>query len=246
MRLSFMLAGVQKSGTTTLDAYLRAHPSIVMATPKETHFFDREEGVNWRAPDYGALHTHYAEPAGRLAGEATPVTLYWIPAHYRVFRYNPDMKFILVFRDPVARAFSHWRMMRRLGHEPLGFAEAIRDGRSRVLDGPGPVGLHRRFSYVERGFYARQLAQMQQLFPPENFLYLAHAELERDPDGVLGACARFLGLEPFAPAPPLRLNQSPGRKVPAATDSDFLRDLYAPDQARFEAMTGIALTPEGE
>lgn len=243
MRVSFLLAGAQKSGTTTLDAHLRGHPCVAMATPKEAHFFDREE-VDWREPDYRPLHAHYGDVEGRMLGEATPVTLYWTPAHYRVFRYNPDMRFILLYRDPVARAFSHWRMMRGQGHEALSFGEAVREGRVRVLDGPGPAGLHRRFSYVERGFYARQLEQMFQLFRPEQFLHLAHARLEADPDGVLRDCARFLGLEPFDPVEPVRLNVGEIEEAMAPADRDYLRGLFEADQARFEAITGLRLPLE--
>ena len=49
-KLAFVIAGAQKSGTTTLDAIFRRHPQIQMASVKETHFFDDEER-NWKSPD---------------------------------------------------------------------------------------------------------------------------------------------------------------------------------------------------
>lgn len=239
--VSFLIAGVQKCGTTALDGYLRAHPAIEMAVSKETHHFDRETGVDWRRPDHGVLHRHYRDPA-RLWGEATPITLYWLPAHYRVLAYNPDMRFVLLFRDPVARAWSHWAMNRARGIEPLDFAEAIRDGRRRVLEKGEHLGLSRHFSYVERGFYARQMKSLSQLFPREHMLTLSQSMLSQDPDACLGRVTDFLGVAPLPPVTPQRLNVSRDDAGQMATeDVALLRALYAEDQAEFAAMTGLKL-----
>lgn len=240
--VQFLIAGVQKCGTSALDAYLRRHPALEMASPKETHFFDRETGVDWRAPDYERLHAHYALP-DRMRGEATPVTLYWTPAHYRVLRYNPDMRFILLFRDPVERAWSHWKMNRANGWEPLPFSEAIRAGRLRVLDEQGPSGLSRRLSYVERGFYARQITELTKLFPREHMVFLSQNELDRSPDVALGRVAAFLGVDPLAPATPERVNMSRWTEPDTLSDEDrtYLEQLYASDQAAFREITGLDL-----
>lgn len=141
-RLSFLIAGVQKAGTTALDDYLRRHPQLSMAGGKEVHFFDREVGIDWRDPDYGVLHALFRDDGG-LRGESTPITLYWTPAHYRILRYNPDMRFIILLREPGARAFSHWRMNITRGLDDISFSEAIREGRRRVLDDPIQSGLAR-------------------------------------------------------------------------------------------------------
>lgn len=240
-RVCFLIAGVQKCGTTALDGYLRAHPELEMATPKETHYFDREDGVDWRRPDAAVLHRHYGDPA-RLWGEATPVTLYWLPAHYRVLRYNPAMRFVLLFRDPAARAWSHWAMNHGRGIEPLSFSDAIRDGRRRVLERGDHVGLSRHFSYVERGFYARQLKSLMQLFPREQMLTLTQTMLSQQPDACLRQVTEFLGVAPLPPVAPQRLNVSrDDGGAMTAQDAALLRDLYAEDQAEFTAMTGLTL-----
>lgn len=241
----FLIAGVQKCGTSALDAYLRRHPALEMASPKETHFFDRESGVDWRAPDYGPLHAHYASE-GRMRGEATPITLYWSPAHSRILRYNPDMRFILMFRDPAERAWSHWKMNRANGWETLPFAEAIRSGRTRVLDEPGPSGLSRRLSYVERGYYARQITELAKLFPAKNMLFLTQEELGRAPDDALAKATAFLDVAPLAPVTPERVNMSRYTENDVLSDEDraYLDRLYADDQALFREMTGLSLERE--
>ena len=240
--IHFLIAGAQKCGTSALDAYLRRHPALEMATPKEAHFFDRESGVDWRDPDYGPLHAHYGAE-GRMLGEATPITLYWTPAHYRILRYNPGMRFILLFRDPAERAWSHWRMNRANGWETLPFSEAVRAGRTRILDEPGPSGLSRRLSYVERGYYARQITELAKLFPLENMLFLSQKDLSRSPDAALAKATAFLRVAPMEHMTPKRVNASRWTEDQVLPDEDraYLDRLYADDQAQFREMTGITL-----
>ncbi|WP_427791005.1 sulfotransferase domain-containing protein [Brevundimonas diminuta] len=240
--VQFLIAGVQKCGTSALDAYLRQHPEIEMAAPKETHFFDRESGVNWRSPDYDLLHGHYRHDE-RLHGEATPVTLYWTPAHYRVLTYNPDMKFILLFRDPAERAWSHWKMIRSRGQDSLPFSRAVREGRMRALDQDGPMGLSRLHSYVERGFYARQIEELSKLFAHRQMLFLDQGELDTRPDNALAKVTDFLGVSRMAPVTPERVNVSAADHEEAFSTEDrlYLKELYRTDQDRFERMTGLRL-----
>ena len=244
-RLSFLIAGVQKAGTTALDDYLRRHPQLTMAANKEAHFFDREVGIDWRDPDYGLLHAMFSE-TGRLRGEATPITIYWTPAHYRILRYNPDMRFIILLREPGARAFSHWRMNIARGLDHIGFSEAIREGRHRVLDDPIQSGLARHSSYIERGYYGRQIDLMTSLFPFSNLLLLRQADLLSDPDAVLARVADFLGVAPFDPVVPTLLNTSENTGGLVMSDSDraYLNDIFEPDLDRLRRLTGLDLPLE--
>ncbi len=247
-RLSFLIAGAQKCGTTALDAYLRRHPALDMAVSKEIHFFDDEVGVDWRTPDYGRLHAAFGDRlTPGLRGEATPVTLYWSPAHYRILRYNPDMKFIVMVRDPAERAFSHWRMNIARGRDTLDFGEAIRSGRTRVLEDPVHAGLARHSSYVERGFYGRQVAALASLFTMANILCLTQDELLAAPDATLSKVVDFLGVAPFGPVEPLRANVTEGEDAPGLSESDrtYLDGLFAADLARLKELTGIDLVRRG-
>lgn len=143
MRVEFFVAGVQKGGTTALDAMLRQHPEIAMAREKEVHFFD-DESIDWSAPDYGRLHAAYDAGERRLRGEATPIYTYWPNALERLRAYNPAAKIIVGLRHPAFRALSHWRMETARGVEAFSFSEAIRTGRGRVAAAPN--GVHREFS----------------------------------------------------------------------------------------------------
>jgi len=238
--VNFLIAGVQKGGTTALFDYLADEPGVALSRVKETHFFD-DDGRDWASPDYADYHAQF-DPAGAAAcGEATPIYLYWPGALERIKAYNPAMRLIVMLRDPVARAWSHWRMEYARGAETQPFAWCVREGRRRLFDAE-PWGFHREFSYVERGFYAEQMARLFSLFPKARVLTLRAEDLRRDPGEVLARVRRFLDLP--SGDTPTRRESHVGREMDyggdlVAEDTAFLRGLYARDAARLRALTGI-------
>ena len=200
-RVAFIVAGVQKGGTTALFDYLGDEPGVSLSQVKEAHFFD-DETQAWAQPDYGAYHANFAAFDGRPRGEATPIYLYWPHSLERIAAYNPAMKLIVVLRDPVTRAWSHWKMEYARGVETHPFAWCIREGRQRLFDAE-PWGVHREVSYVERGFYGEQMAGLLDLFPREQVLVLRAEDLRADPGATLSQVRGFLGIGPgAAPEPP--------------------------------------------
>src|SRR2546422_6756035 len=155
-RVDFVVAGTQKGGTTTLDLYLREHPRISMATRKEVHFFDIDENFRTEAVDYAVYHANFAARSPlQLYGECTPMYMYWEPAAARMARYNPALKIVIILRNPITRAYSHWNMEREKCREALPFLEAVQTEPDRAQQ-MWPRQLRHR-AYVHRGFYARQL-----------------------------------------------------------------------------------------
>jgi len=236
-RVDFLVAGAQKAGTTALFDYLSELPALELPSAKEAHFFDDEQRVDWNAPDYGAYHALFSNPA-RLWGEATPIYLYWPNALERIRAYNPAMKLILLFRDPVERAWSHWKMEYARGKESEPFAWCIREGRARMAEAEPYPGFHRVYSYVERGFYGRQLARAQELFPREQILILQSQDLRRDPMSTIAAVSRFLGVaEPAGPIAPRISRPAADIDYPATLtpeDVSFLQRQFAEEMERFE------------
>jgi Sulfotransferase domain len=195
MRIDFFIAGVQKGGTTALDVFLRQHSSIQMASIKEVHFFD-DESTDWTAPDYGRLHGVFDWRAAHtvIRGEATPIYTYWPNSLERLHRYNPAAKIVVGFRHPSLRAFSHWRMEIKRSNDTRSFAEAIGErGRERVWHSPS--GVHRVFSYVERGFYAAQVERLLHLFPRDQLFFFRSDRLWSGTAEVLNEIQDFLGVE---------------------------------------------------
>lgn len=244
-RVDFLVAGVQKGGTTALHAFLAEVAGIGMATPKEPHFFDNEATVDWAVPDHAPYHAMFPADAG-LWGEATPIYLYWPPALARIRDYRADMKFVVMLRDPVERAYSHWQMEYARGAETEPFAWCIREGRARVLAGQqGVPGHHRVYSYVERGFYGAQLARLLALFPRDQ-LHIAHATtLKRDPTGVVASICAFLGV-PLPPTlAPRIVHAAAAFDYPSTVtpeDKDLLLSIYAEDQQLLGTLIGELAT----
>ena len=193
-RVGFLIAGVQKAGTTALFDYLAEIPALELPSVKEAHFFDDEEQVDWAAPDYAPYHALFSDP-DRMWGEATPIYLYWPNALERIRAYNPAMRLILIFRDPIERAWSHWKMEYARGKETEPFAWCIRDGRARMAEATPYPGFHRVYSYVERGYYGRQLARVLSFFPREQLLLLGSDALRRDPTGTIRSICAFLQID---------------------------------------------------
>ncbi|MEZ5811111.1 MAG: sulfotransferase domain-containing protein [Rhizobiaceae bacterium] len=231
MRLSFLIAGVQKGGTTALYQFLREHRQLFLPKRKELHFFD-DETIDWSRPDYERLyHSHFAE-AGPVqkCGEATPIYSYWPPSMERIRAYNPDIKIVISLRDPRDRAYSHWRMEKARNVETLSFSEAIRQGRRRVGAGSEIRGYHRDFSYVERGLYVEQLNRIFLLFPGKNVLLLDQRDLKSKHREVLDGICDFIGVERFTTYPPAETVFSHRNEpIPAisAEDRAYLTGIFA-------------------
>ncbi|HEY3696557.1 sulfotransferase domain-containing protein [Phenylobacterium sp.] len=240
--VDFIVVGAQKAGTTALFDYLGDEPGLALSDVKEVHFFD-DENLDWTSPDYGRYHARFPAPDGRLRGEATPIYLYWPQSLERIRAYNPAVRLILMLRDPVQRAWSHWRMEYARGVETMPFARCIREGRRRLFDAE-PWGHHREFSYVERGFYGEQVERLLQLFARDQLLILQSDDLRADPNRVLAAVRGFLGLPSRPPAVAPR-EVHVGREMDYGStltpaDAEFLREIYARDRARLAALTGLS------
>ena len=197
-KVSFIVAGAQKGGTSAIDRYLREHPELCLPRRKELHFFDTDRYFAAEPVDYSAYHAAFNPgPSQRFLGEVTPAYLYWPTAPERIARYNPAMKLIMVLRNPVTRAFSQWNMARQKGREPLSFLHALEaePERMRLL----PLELAKRFTYVDRGFYARQLERLWRYFPRGQTIVFRSEELLEAPAAVLARIADFLGIASFPP-----------------------------------------------
>jgi len=191
MRVDFVIGGTQKGGTSALDSFLRQHPGICMPdTKKELHFFDREKDDI----DYKKYHANFKpRPEQRAIGEASPIYMYWETAPYRIWKYNPKMKWILALRNPVERAFSAWNMETKRGKEKLPFAETIEKEPERCREAL-PLQ-HRVYSYIDRGFYAHQVRRLFNIFGKDNCLVLLNEELRNDHEKTLRRVFEFLGVD---------------------------------------------------
>ncbi|MEU4428290.1 sulfotransferase [Actinoplanes sp. NPDC024001] len=199
----FLIAGVPKAGTTALHAALVGHPELFLPSVKEPKFFlsdgpppatggpgdvqTYQEHV-WRREDYEALFD--PAPPGTLRGEATPFYLYDLAAHDRMKALVPNVKLIVLLRDPVDRAHSNWTHLWVAGLEPeADFLAACRAERARQ-----DAGWADFWHYVGLGLYGRQLEHLYQRFPREQVLLLRYRDLKDSPAATLDRVCSFLGV----------------------------------------------------
>src|SRR5690242_4033623 len=172
----FLVIGAQRGGTTSLYQYLQVHPFIEPATTKEVHFFDRRfhKGLAWYRGHFPtALEKYRADRLHNrlfLIGEATPDYLFHPHTPRRVARILPWVKLIVLLRNPVERAYSHYHHAVDLGYEHLPFEEAIRREEERLGTEREKMLKNQYYkscaymelSYLSRGIYVEQLQAWMQ------------------------------------------------------------------------------------
>ena len=215
---SFAVIGAQRAGTTSLFDDLLHHPEIagpsgedkrLMWPEKELDFFSNRyyEGLGWYRGFFPTtVSRRRARRAGRslIAGEATPFYLVHPGAPERMAATLPGMRLVVLLRDPVARAYSHYQLNRRTGLEPLSFEDALASEEDR-LAGEGDrlradpryrSPAFRLYSYFTRGLYAEQLERWLAHFPREQFAIYSAEEFFARRDEVYREIVAFLGVRP--------------------------------------------------
>ncbi len=200
----FLVAGAPKAGTTALHAALSRHPGLYLSPVKEPKFFLTDgppptrggpgdvltyrEHI-WQRERYEALFE--AAPPGVPRGESTPLYLYDQAAMRRIHALIPEVRLIVVVRDPVERAHSNWTHLWSAGLEPVGdFVAACAEEDRRIAAGWAPF-----WHYTGLGRYGEQLARAFSLFGREQVLVLRYRLLIDEPVATLDRICAFLGVE---------------------------------------------------
>ena len=206
----FVVIGVQRAGTTSLFRDLKQHPQVIGAATKEVHYYDYNHGKGQRwyrshFPTRRALARNPGQPP--VTGEATPNYLFHPHAPWWVAAELPEARLVVMLRDPVARAHSHWKLNRRIGLEELSFEEALDREEERIapdrrrLAGEPEYAAYDLFhySYVARGEYAEQLERWFAAVPRDRFLVVDSETMDRRPDETFAAVTDFIGVERWRP-----------------------------------------------
>ena len=244
---SWIVVGAQRSGTSSLYEYLVAHPQVRRAATEEIHYFDNNyhRGKAWYRGHF-AMRTsgrfladnERRQPA---TGEATPYYLAHPLALERIAKDLPKVKILIVLRNPVDRAYSHFNHERNLGREPLSSFEEALDREPGRLQGEverivaeEPLYYsyaHQNFSYVARGHYAEQISRVFGLFPRENVMVMSSERLTKEPDQVYAEILDFIGL------PQYKLTRFPhysALRYPPMSKAarERLQSIFAPENER--------------
>ena len=174
---NFMCLGAAKSGTTTLFDVLRQHPDVYMPAFKEPHFFDIPEnynnGIEWYERNY------FRKADKRIIADFTPSYFFEKEAPKRIFKdIGSKIKFVVLLRNPVDRAYSHYLHSVRDDHENLSFEESLKQENERLdwCEKNGDYLSYLRSSYFNQGLYGDMLERYLEYFTLDNFLFINFEE----------------------------------------------------------------------
>jgi hypothetical protein len=178
---TYLIAGAMRSGTTALNSYLREHPDVAVSSTKEVHFFDSfyDRGVEW----YREQFPH--SESARAVGEATPNYMFSTTALDRIKETLPDVKLVVMLRNPIDRAYSHYWHDKARGKTEGDFGENVK----REMD--GDQGLN----YIARGRYRAQIEHILERFPPTALHVEVFEDMVDRPDDLYASVCRFIGVD---------------------------------------------------
>lgn len=196
-RPDIFVIGTMKGGTTALHHILTSHPLVHSGTQKEIHYFSLhfDQGEDW-------YHAHFdGLPAGQHYVDASPTyfdtaTTLLIPR--LIDRYNPKARVIVIARNPVERAISHFHHLRKVNKVP-----ALQDmdcdaffGRNlnQTLGGLGPVAGN-FMNALNFSLYTAKVERFRRIFG-DRLLVLDNSQLRNDAQETVARTFRHVGVEP--------------------------------------------------
>jgi hypothetical protein len=254
----FIIIGAQRCGTTSMYNYLSQHPDVYPSYPKEVHFFTNyyRKGLSWYRSHFPlALYKRFVitiQKGNFVTGEATPYYLSHPHAPRRISAALPDVRLIILLRNPVDRAFSHYRSEVKMGIEALSFEEAIRREAERlskekekmVQDEYYLSFNHQHYSYLLRGIYIDQLISWERCFERVQLLIVRSEDFYREPGETLKRVQTFIGLRTFELKGYKQYNTAPYTALKPAT-RERLVSYFKPHNERLYEYLGLNLGWEG-
>ncbi|SFI62142.1 sulfotransferase domain-containing protein [Olleya namhaensis] len=189
--IDFICVGAQKAGTTSLHDILKKHPNIYLPERKEAHFFDIDERFN-KGLDWWMETFFQGDKINKKTGVFTPEYLYLKNVPERIENVlGNDLKIIIVLRQPVKRAYSHYLMSKRRGFETEDFKTALEKEPARLKEGTYYNNNH--FSYIDRGLYYNQIKRYVDTFGKENVkVFLFEKDIIKNNDATLKTIQEFI------------------------------------------------------
>ncbi len=191
--IDFLIIGAMKSGTTSLFRYLQGHSQIFMVPGKEVVFFSNNnnfsKGLDWY------INQHFDQKRSfQLWGEASPQYMCFDYVPKRIYSLFPNVKLIAILRNPIDRAFSHYRMAKRREKVNSSFEVCIQYliRRGKTSDEKN-IDLEKEF--IMFGEYGRILLNYLNYFSKKNIKIVFTENLRDDPIAVMKEIYNFLNIQ---------------------------------------------------
>jgi hypothetical protein len=200
---NFYVVGAAKCGTTSVWAYLRKHPQVFLPELKEPAFFMTTPKPATRDRDFcaGNLEAYqrlYEDAKNyKAVGDASAGYLRDPNAPGRIHEVCPDARIVILLRDPVARAYSHFYMLqgKKKRSDLSSFVEAIQRDNSEIINVTNYNTLF-PILFVEMGMYYEQVRRYIETFGRGQVAIYLSADLNKDTRGTMAAICRHIGVDP--------------------------------------------------
>lgn len=182
---NFIIVGVQKGGTTSLIHYLNQHSNIYVY-PSEIHFFDKKynNGIKF--------YENHFRTNKKVVGEKTPIYCYKRICIDRIYKHYPNIKLIIILREPIQRAFSQWNMCQSR-HDSYPLKNKL--FRKTIEDDLIQKNMEFKESDVlQRGYYDEQIKYILSKFDKKNIYIGISEEIRKNKDIEYSKIYNFLGV----------------------------------------------------
>jgi hypothetical protein len=183
-KINYLCIGVQKAGTTSIINYLNLNPDI-FCKEEESHFFDNNHDNDITKYEKSFVSNK------KIKGEKTPSYCYLRYAINKIYKYNPDMKLILLLREPISRAYSQYNMElnRRIDYKKIPYIkEFLREKDTKLKD----ITENKDY-YIVRGYYDKIIEYILTIFPKKNLCISISEEIRENPEVEYNKIYAFLG-----------------------------------------------------
>ncbi len=232
---NFIIIGSQRCGTTSLYTYLAQHPQILTPIKKEMDFFSWhfDRGIDWYLAHFPPM------PVGEqfLTGEASPSYFDCRKAPERLYSAFPEVKLVVLLRNPVDRAMSQFYRLTELNWEVRSLDRAISDEIERLNQNPAYIIGEEPGNYLARGRYIEFIKNWLAFFPKEQLLILKSEDFYAGAAGTVQQVLAFLQLPEYQL--PEYQNANPGSYQPISDSvRDWLNDYFKPYNQELEEYLG--------
>ncbi len=234
---NFMVIGVGRSGTTSLFNYLEQHPSIVKSSYDEIGFFDDNFhlGMSWYRSMFPTIFTKFLVKLKTKHFMTYEVTPWYIRRPWtarRIKNIFPNIKLIVVLRNPVDRTYSHYHLSKQ-NNENREFKEVIEEDMNNIstwnIDEKNDNYFSEQVqnSKLARGFYYEQLVPWYDIFSKEQIIIIPSEKLASETQRTLQDVFKFLGLPDYNIKNTKKVNVSKYEKMDEQT-RNILIDYFRP------------------
>ncbi|EKO3566099.1 sulfotransferase [Vibrio metschnikovii] len=199
-KVNLYIVGGQKCGTTALAYFLSQHPEICIAKGKEVHLFDNPNYQHLTDEEITKIYSDYFEHYNheQYLCDATPIYSYRKDIPYKIKKYNPYAKVIMMVRDPIDRAISHYMMSINRKEESNSLLGAFLLESYRLMRYKNDTSWSsplRTNSYLDRGNFITQINNIKNHIREENLLIIHHDDLKNNHQETLNLIFNFLDIE---------------------------------------------------